>query len=162
MFGAQLVGQLVGALLTPMAFMLFYRTGQVNVPGGPYPAPFADIYRGACFSMRLGPPRCFVGSCASRRLALATGRHMPRLRTRTLPRPPIGKGMAVIGTKGFGALPKHCTLLMGAFFAAGMLICLVRDTLPRRAARFVPSPMAMSVPFYIGAASVRACMCFVL
>lgn len=46
MFGAQLVGQLVGALLTPMAFMLFYRTGQVNVPGGPYPAPFADIYRG--------------------------------------------------------------------------------------------------------------------
>lgn len=109
MFGAQLVGQLAGALVTPLAFMLFYRTGQVNVPGGPYPAPFADIYR----------------------------------------------GMAVIGTKGFGALPKHCTLLMGAFFLAGMLVCLVRDVLPRRAARFVPSPMAMSVPFYIGAASVR-------
>jgi len=46
MFTAQLVGQLVGAILTPMAFMLFYKTGQVNVPGGPYPAPFADIYRG--------------------------------------------------------------------------------------------------------------------
>ena len=46
MFAAQLVGQLVGAVLTPLAFMLFYKTGQVNVPGGPYPAPFADIYRG--------------------------------------------------------------------------------------------------------------------
>jgi uncharacterized oligopeptide transporter (OPT) family protein len=37
MFGAQLVGQFLGAILTPIAFMLFYRTGQVNVPGGPYP-----------------------------------------------------------------------------------------------------------------------------
>lgn len=64
--------------------------------------------------------------------------------------------MAVIGTKGFGALPKYCTLLMGAFFVAGMLICLVRDLMPRRFARYVPSPMAMSVPFYIGAASVSA------
>jgi uncharacterized oligopeptide transporter (OPT) family protein len=31
MFGAQLVGQLLGALITPMAFMLFYRTGQVRI-----------------------------------------------------------------------------------------------------------------------------------
>jgi uncharacterized oligopeptide transporter (OPT) family protein len=31
MFGAQLVGQLLGALITPMAFMLFYRTGQVRL-----------------------------------------------------------------------------------------------------------------------------------
>eukprot|EP00878_Enallax_costatus_P046271 GHUV01056045.1.p1 GENE.GHUV01056045.1~~GHUV01056045.1.p1 ORF type:complete len:100 (-),score=25.87 GHUV01056045.1:163-462(-) len=29
MFGAQLVGQLLGAILTPLAFMLFYETGQV-------------------------------------------------------------------------------------------------------------------------------------
>jgi hypothetical protein len=27
--------------------------------------------------------------------------------------------MATIGTKGFSALPKHCTTLMGAFFAGG-------------------------------------------
>lgn len=50
---------------------------QVNVHGGPYPAPFADIYR----------------------------------------------GMAIIGTKGFSALPKYCTTLMGAFFAAGGCTC---------------------------------------
>jgi hypothetical protein len=31
----------------------------------------------------------------------------------------IYRGMAEIGTKGFGALPKYCTLLMGVFFIAG-------------------------------------------
>ncbi|KAI8471372.1 MAG: OPT superfamily oligopeptide transporter [Monoraphidium minutum] len=107
MFLAQLIGQLVGCVIGPFAFMLFYKTGQVNVPNGPYPTPFADIYR----------------------------------------------GMAVIGTKGFGALPKHCGEMMGAFFAAGILLCMVRDLLPRRFAKWVPSPMAMSIPFYIGAAS---------
>jgi hypothetical protein len=33
----------------------------------------------------------------------------------------IYRGMAEIGTKGFGALPKYCTLLMGVFFIAGDL-----------------------------------------
>jgi hypothetical protein len=70
--------------------------------------------------------------------------------------------MATIGTKGFGALPKYCTLLMGMFFLGGMLICLVRDLAPRKWARYIPSPMAMSVPFYIGAASVRCCCLGVL
>lgn len=37
MFVAQLVGQLIGALLAPVAFLLFWGTGQVNVPNGPYP-----------------------------------------------------------------------------------------------------------------------------
>jgi hypothetical protein len=58
---------------------------QVNVPNGPYPTPFADIYR----------------------------------------------GMAVIGTKGFGALPKHCGELMGGFFAAGARPGAARARVPR-------------------------------
>lgn len=37
MFVAQLIGQLIGALLAPVAFLLFWGTGQVNVPNGPYP-----------------------------------------------------------------------------------------------------------------------------
>jgi hypothetical protein len=37
MFVAQLLGQMLGALLAPVAFMLFWGTGQVNVPNGPYP-----------------------------------------------------------------------------------------------------------------------------
>jgi hypothetical protein len=36
----------------------------------------------------------------------------------------------------------------------GMLLCLARDLLPKKYGRFVPSPMAMGLPFYIGAASV--------
>lgn len=43
-----------------------------------------------------------------------------------------------------------CCIIPGA----GILICMVRDLLPKRAAKWVPSPMAMSIPFYIGAASV--------
>eukprot|EP00879_Flechtneria_rotunda_P013364 GHRR01013954.1.p1 GENE.GHRR01013954.1~~GHRR01013954.1.p1 ORF type:complete len:506 (+),score=144.44 GHRR01013954.1:739-2256(+) len=107
MFVAQLVGQLIGAALVPIAFLLFYNTGLVNVPDGPYPSPFSTIYR----------------------------------------------GMALIGTQGFAALPKYCGVLMLAFFLAGMLLCLIRDLLPSKYARFVPSPMAMGIPFYIGAAS---------
>lgn len=34
MFGAQLVGQLVGAVVTPLAFMLFFKTGQVRARVG--------------------------------------------------------------------------------------------------------------------------------
>jgi hypothetical protein len=33
----------------------------------------------------------------------------------------IYRGMAEIGTRGFGALPKYCTLMMGGFFLAGEL-----------------------------------------
>jgi uncharacterized oligopeptide transporter (OPT) family protein len=36
-------------------------------------------------------------------------------------------------------------------FAAAVALCALRDALPRRFARFVPSPMAMGIPFYIGA-----------
>jgi hypothetical protein len=37
---------------------------------------------------------------------------------------------------------------------AGLLLCLIRDLLPRKYGRFVPSPMALGIPFYIGASSV--------
>jgi hypothetical protein len=46
--------------------------------------------------------------------------------------------------------PRYCTTLMAALFAASLVICAVRDILPHRYARFVPSPMSMSIPFYIG------------
>jgi len=47
--------------------------------------------------------------------------------------------MAIMGTEGFSSLPKHCTALMAGFFAMGILICIIRDILPKRFARFVPS-----------------------
>ena len=48
-------------------------------------------------------------------------------------------------------LPKHCGALMGGFFAAAICMSLIRDLLPEKWARFVPIPMAMAIPFYIGA-----------
>jgi hypothetical protein len=51
--------------------------------------------------------------------------------------------MAILGTQGFGALPKYCSLLMLIFFLTSLAICGVRDVLPHRFAKFVPSPMSM-------------------
>lgn len=104
-----LIGQVVGAglgvLLTPMAFEMFWKTGLVGVEDGPYPNPFAVIYR----------------------------------------------GMGEIGVMGFSALPKYCGALTGGFFAAAIVICGIRDLLPDKYARFVPSPMGIGFSFYIGA-----------
>lgn len=37
--------------------------------------------------------------------------------------------------------------------ATAILICVVREFLPAKYAKFVPSPMALGIPFYIGANS---------
>lgn len=66
----------------------------------------------------------------------------------------IYRGMALIGVKGFSALPRYCSLLMLCFFLAGIFLCLLRDMLPKKYSGYVPSPMAMGIPFYIGANSV--------
>ncbi|EIE18748.1 OPT superfamily oligopeptide transporter [Coccomyxa subellipsoidea C-169] len=63
----------------------------------------------------------------------------------------IYRGMAIIGTQGFGMLPQHCGMMMACFFAAAIVVNLIRDALPQRYAVFVPVPMAMAIPFYIGA-----------
>lgn len=38
----------------------------------------------------------------------------------------IYRAMAILGTEGFGSLPKYCTLLMGCFFLAAIIICIIR------------------------------------
>lgn len=55
----------------------------------------------------------------------------------------IYRSMALLGTQGFGSLPRYCALLMGVFFVAALAICGLRDALPRRYAAYVPSPMSM-------------------
>jgi len=62
----------------------------------------------------------------------------------------IYRGMAILGTQGFGALPSHCLELFAALFAASFLLGLARDALPSRYAQFVPIPTAMGLPFYLG------------
>ncbi|KAL8538089.1 hypothetical protein ACS0TY_000151 [Phlomoides rotata] len=63
----------------------------------------------------------------------------------------IYRNMAVIGVEGFSSLPRHCLQLCYGFFAFAILINLVRDIVPKKVGRFLPLPMAMAVPFLVGA-----------
>ncbi|GJR83511.1 probable metal-nicotianamine transporter YSL7, partial [Tanacetum coccineum] len=62
----------------------------------------------------------------------------------------VYRNLAILGVEGFGALPNHCLSLCYGFFAAAILINVARDTVPKKWARFIPIPMAMAIPFYIG------------
>lgn len=104
---AQVLGAAFGVLISPLAFALFWSTGQVGVADGPYPVPYASVTR----------------------------------------------GMVSIGVLGVQALPRYCLLLSGLFFVAAFVICVVREVLPLRYARFVPSPMGMAFPFFIPAST---------
>ncbi|TKY44931.1 metal-nicotianamine transporter YSL7 [Spatholobus suberectus] len=61
----------------------------------------------------------------------------------------IYRNMAILGVQGFGALPKNCLLLCYIAFGTGVLINLAKDFLGKKG-RFVPLPMAMAIPFYLG------------
>ncbi|XP_076893073.1 putative metal-nicotianamine transporter YSL6 isoform X1 [Bidens hawaiensis] len=63
----------------------------------------------------------------------------------------IYREMAILGVEGFSELPKHCLALCCGFFAVALILNLIRDWAPSKVSRFVPIPMAMAVPFYIGA-----------
>ncbi|XP_031476606.1 probable metal-nicotianamine transporter YSL6 [Nymphaea colorata] len=63
----------------------------------------------------------------------------------------IFREMAILGVEGFSALPKYCLGISSGFFVAAVIINLLRDVLPTKVSRFIPIPMAMGIPFYIGA-----------
>ncbi|VAH50101.1 unnamed protein product [Triticum turgidum subsp. durum] len=105
MLVGQAVGTLMGCVVAPLTFFLFYEAFDVGNPDGYWKAPYALIYR----------------------------------------------NMAILGVEGFSALPQHCLQLCAAFFAFAVLANLARDFLPGRFGRFVPLPMAMAVPFLVGA-----------
>ncbi|KAL4569152.1 hypothetical protein LXL04_024783 [Taraxacum kok-saghyz] len=62
----------------------------------------------------------------------------------------IYRNMAVLGVEGFSALPKHCLALCYGFFGAAIVINRIRDAVGKEKAKFIPIPMAMAIPFYIG------------
>ncbi|XP_030516172.1 probable metal-nicotianamine transporter YSL7 [Rhodamnia argentea] len=62
----------------------------------------------------------------------------------------IYRNMAILGVEGFSSLPKHCLSLCYGFFAASIVINAVRDSVPKKYSRFIPLPMAMAIPFYLG------------
>lgn len=105
MFISQLTGTVIGCILAPLTFWMFWRAFDIGSPDGAYKAPYAVIFR----------------------------------------------EMAILGVEGFSALPKHCLQICYAFFTSAVLINLLRDLTPHKISRFIPIPMAMAIPFYIGA-----------
>ncbi|KAL9674491.1 hypothetical protein QQ045_030763 [Rhodiola kirilowii] len=63
----------------------------------------------------------------------------------------IYRNMAIIGVQGFSALPQHCLQLCYGFFAFAVASNLVRDFSPKSVAKCIPLPIAMAVPFLVGA-----------
>lgn len=63
----------------------------------------------------------------------------------------IYRNMAILGVQGFSALPHHCLQLCYGAFAFAIAANLVRDLNPRNIGKWVPLPMAMAVPFLVGA-----------
>lgn len=105
MFVSQLIGTVMGCILAPLTFWLYWTAFDIGAPDGPYKAPYAVIFR----------------------------------------------EMAILGVEGFSELPKHCLALSCGFFVAALVINLLRDVTPTKISQFIPVPMAMAVPFYIGA-----------
>eukprot|EP01018_Ginkgo_biloba_P020132 Gb_27981 [translate_table: standard] len=63
----------------------------------------------------------------------------------------VYRNMAILGVEGFDALPKHCLQICYGAFAFAILTNCIRDQLPERISRYIPLPMAMAVPFLVGA-----------
>nr|XP_051216676.1 probable metal-nicotianamine transporter YSL6 isoform X2 [Lolium perenne] len=63
----------------------------------------------------------------------------------------IFREMSILGVEGFSALPQHCLAICTFFFFAAIAINLLKDVTPDSVSKFVPLPMAMAIPFYIGA-----------
>ncbi|ESQ30707.1 hypothetical protein EUTSA_v10011269mg [Eutrema salsugineum] len=62
----------------------------------------------------------------------------------------VYRSMAKLGVEGVSSLPRDCLVLCYAFFGVAIFINLVRDGLGDRWGRFVPLPMAMAIPFFLG------------
>ncbi|PON60933.1 Oligopeptide transporter [Parasponia andersonii] len=66
------------------------------------------------------------------------------------------RGIALLGVEGISSFPKNCLELSIAFFVIAIAMNVARELLQRfetryKINRFVPSPMCMAIPFYLGA-----------
>ncbi|KAL6844371.1 hypothetical protein ACP4OV_026044 [Aristida adscensionis] len=62
----------------------------------------------------------------------------------------VYRNMAILGVQGLGSLPLHCLDLCIGFFVGAIAINLARDLAGPRVAAYIPLPMAMAIPFYLG------------
>ncbi|XP_062153342.1 probable metal-nicotianamine transporter YSL7 isoform X3 [Alnus glutinosa] len=63
----------------------------------------------------------------------------------------VYRNISILGVEGLAALPHHCLELCCVFFIAAIVINGTRDVAGKKWARFIPLPMAMAIPFYLGA-----------
>ncbi|XP_027105214.1 metal-nicotianamine transporter YSL1-like isoform X1 [Coffea arabica] len=63
----------------------------------------------------------------------------------------IYRNMAILGVEGFSALPRYCLDLCYGFFALAVGINIVKDLSPARIGKWMPVPMAVALPFLVGA-----------
>lgn len=62
----------------------------------------------------------------------------------------VYRNMAILGVEGVSSLPKNCLTLCCIFFSTAVIVNLIRDLVGKKRARFIPLPMAMAIPFYLG------------
>lgn len=62
----------------------------------------------------------------------------------------VYRNMSKLGVEGLGSLPHNCLFLCYAFFGVAVLINGIKDVVPEKFGKFIPLPMAMAIPFYIG------------
>ncbi|WMV18002.1 hypothetical protein MTR67_011387 [Solanum verrucosum] len=62
----------------------------------------------------------------------------------------VYRNMSILGVEGFSALPKNCLTLCYIFFIGAIAINALRDALGKNKAKYIPLPMAMAIPFYLG------------
>ncbi|KAJ4974473.1 hypothetical protein NE237_007647 [Protea cynaroides] len=62
----------------------------------------------------------------------------------------VYRSMATLGVEGFSSLPMHCLELCYGFFAASIVINGIRDSVGKKWSQYIPLPMAMAIPFYLG------------
>ncbi|KAL8550041.1 hypothetical protein ACS0TY_008754 [Phlomoides rotata] len=62
----------------------------------------------------------------------------------------VYRNMAILGVDGVSSLPKNCLTLCYVFFIAAVVINGIRDGVGPKWSRFIPLPMAMAIPFYLG------------
>ncbi|XP_021751064.1 probable metal-nicotianamine transporter YSL7 [Chenopodium quinoa] len=60
------------------------------------------------------------------------------------------RNIALLGVEGVSSLPKHCLLLCIIFFVVAIVINGLKDVVGEKYSKFIPIPMAMAIPFYIG------------
>ncbi|XP_061359805.1 probable metal-nicotianamine transporter YSL7 [Gastrolobium bilobum] len=109
MLFSEVFGTIIGCVMSPLVFWLFYKAFPIGDNKSTYPSPNGDVYR----------------------------------------------GISLLGAKGFSYLPKNCLKLAIIFFCIAVLIDVIHDMLKHyenkyKIYRYIPQPMFLAIPFYLG------------